>query len=265
MLEITEAQWSRWMAEWFLPFTRVGAFVMVAPIFGAPFVPARLRIVLAAAIAIIIAPWVTVPADLELWSLPGVTVIAQQILIGVGLGFLAQLVFDAVGLAGQLIANSMGLSFAFNVDPLRGAATAAVGQFYVLFVTLTFLALDGHLALLSLLVDGFRTLPIGAQGLGENGLRALLQSGSLLFSGALLLALPGLAALLVANIAFGLISRAAPTLNIFAIGFPITIIFGLLVIEIGLPGLQQGFVDLFGQVTDAMQQLLLVSAAGVGS
>lgn len=253
------------MAEWFLPFTRIGAFVMVAPIFGAPFVPARLRIVLAGGIAVIIAPWVSVPTDLGLWSLPGVAIILQQILIGVGLGFLAQLVFDAVGLAGQLIANSMGLSFAFNVDPLRGAATAAVGQFYVLFVTLTFLALDGHLALLSLLVDGFRTLPIGAQGIGDSGLHTLLHSGSLLFSGALLLALPGLTALLVANIAFGLISRAAPTLNIFAIGFPITIIFGLLVIDIGLPGLQQGFIALYAQVTESMQQLLLASSTEVGN
>lgn len=261
MIEVTEAQWSRWIAEWFLPFTRIGAFVMVAPIFGATFVPARLRIVLAAAIAIVIAPWVSVPPDLAIWSLPGVAVIAQQILIGVGLGFLAQLVFDAVGLAGQLIANSMGLSFAFNVDPLRGAATAAVGQFYVLFVTLIFLALDGHLALLSLLVDGFRVLPVGTQGLGESGLRSLLMSGSLLFSGALLLALPGLTALLVANIAFGLISRAAPTLNIFAIGFPITIIFGLLVIDIGLPGLQQGFIEFVGQVTDAMRELHVVSVS----
>jgi flagellar biosynthetic protein FliR len=180
--------------------------------------------------------------------LPGLQVLAQQVLIGVGIGFVLQLVFDAVGLAGQLLANTMGLSFAFNVDPLRGASTAAIGQFYVVLMVLTFLALDGHLAVIQLVVDGFRTLPVGLQGLGTEGMLRLAASGSLLFSGAVSIALPGLTALLVANIGFGLISRAAPTLNIFAVGFPITIVFGLVVLQIGLPGVQQGFAAMLQQV-----------------
>jgi flagellar biosynthetic protein FliR len=180
--------------------------------------------------------------------LPGLQVLAQQVLIGVGIGFVLQLVFDAVGLAGQLLANTMGLSFAFNVDPLRGASTAAIGQFYVVLMVLTFLALDGHLAVIQLVVDGFRTLPVGLQGLGTDGMLRLAASGSLLFSGAVSIALPGLTALLVANIGFGLISRAAPTLNIFAVGFPITIVFGLVVLQIGLPGVQQGFAAMLQQV-----------------
>jgi flagellar biosynthetic protein FliR len=180
--------------------------------------------------------------------LPGLQVLAQQVLIGVGIGFVLQLVFDAVGLAGQLLANTMGLSFAFNVDPLRGASTAAIGQFYVVLMVLTFLVLDGHLAVIQLVVDGFRTLPVGLQGLGADGMLRLAASGSLLFSGAVSIALPGLTALLVANIGFGLISRAAPTLNIFAVGFPITIVFGLVVLQIGLPGVQQGFAAMLQQV-----------------
>jgi flagellar biosynthetic protein FliR len=186
--------------------------------------------------------------DIDPFSLPGLQVLAQQVLIGVGIGFVLQLVFDAVGLAGQLLANTMGLSFAFNVDPLRGASTAAIGQFYVVLMVLTFLALDGHLAVIQLVVDGFRTLPVGLQGLGTDGMLRLAASGSLLFSGAVSIALPGLTALLVANIGFGLISRAAPTLNIFAVGFPITIVFGLVVLQIGLPGVQQGFAAMLQQV-----------------
>jgi flagellar biosynthetic protein FliR len=170
------------------------------------------------------------------------------VLIGVAIGFVLQLVFDAVGLAGQVLANTMGLSFAFNVDPLRGASTAAIGQFYVVLMVLTFLVLDGHLAVIQLVVDGFRTLPVGLQGLGSEGMLRLAASGSLLFSGAISIALPGLTALLVANIGFGLISRAAPTLNIFAVGFPITIVFGLVVLQLGLPGVQQGFIALLQQV-----------------
>ena len=264
MIDITEAQLSGWIAGWFLPFARIGAFVMVAPLFGATFVPARIRIVLSAGIAILVAPWVAVPQDLKLMSLDGFALIGQQVLIGIALGFIAQLVFDAVGLAGQLLANSMGLSFAFNVDPLRGASTAAVGQFYVLVVTLLFLVLDGHLALLSLLVDGFRTMPISGPGLTGEGLWSVIKIGGLLFSGALQLALPGLTALMVTNIAFGLISRAAPTLNIFALGFPIMIIFGLLVLQIGLPGLQDGFTDLMTQAMNEMRALQNLNTVGGG-
>jgi flagellar biosynthetic protein FliR len=196
----------------------------------------------------LVVPLLPPAPDISPFSLPGLQVLAQQVLIGVAFGFVLQLVFDAVGLAGQLLANTMGLSFAFNVDPLRGASTAAIGQFYVVLMVLTFLVLDGHLAVIQLVVDGFRTLPVGMQGLGADGMLGVAATGSLLFSGALSIALPGLTALLVANIGFGLISRAAPTLNIFAVGFPITIVFGLVVLQIGLPGVQQGFIALLQQV-----------------
>lgn len=248
MLNIAASQLQGWLGDWLWPFFRIAACLMVAPAFGAGFVPPRLRIVLAGAVAWLVVPLLPPAPDIEPFSLPGLQVIAQQILIGVAIGFVLQLVFDAVGLAGQLLANTMGLSFAFNVDPLRGASTAAIGQFYVILMVLTFLALDGHLAIIQLLVDGFRTLPVGMQGLGADGMLRLVASGSLLFSGALSIALPGLTALLVANLAFGLISRAAPTLNIFAVGFPVTLVFGLVVLQLGLPGVQQGFVALLQQV-----------------
>ena len=248
MLNIAASQLQGWLGDWLWPFFRIAACLMVAPVFGAGFVPPRLRIVLAGAIAWLIVPLLPPAPDIAPFSLPGLLVLAQQVLIGVAIGFVLQLMFDAVGLAGQLLANSMGLSFAFNVDPLRGASTAAIGQFYVILMVMTFLALDGHLAVIRLLVDGFRTMPVGLDGLGVDGLMKLVGSGTLLFSGALSIALPGLTALLVANIGFGLISRAAPTLNIFAVGFPVTLVFGLVVLQIGMPGVQQGFISLLQQV-----------------
>jgi len=233
-----------WLNEWFWPFIRIGACLMVAPVFGATYTPARTRLALAVIISLAVGPLLPSPPAVPLFSPEGVVIIAQQLLIGVAIGFLLQLVFDAIGLAGQLLANSMGLSFAFNVDPQRGAATAAVGQYYVIFMLLTFLALDGHLAVIELLVEGFTAMPVSTAGLGTAGLWSLVSLGSVMFSGALKIALPGLTALLVANIAFGLISRAAPTLNIFSVGFPISIVFGLLVLQLGLPGVQAGFLDL---------------------
>ena len=211
-----------WIGDWIWPFFRLAGCLMVAPVFGAGFVPPRVRIVLAGALAWLVVPLLPPAPDISPFSLAGVLVLAEQVLIGIAVGFVMQLVFDAVGLAGQLLANTMGLSFAFNVDPLRGASTAAIGQFYVVLMVLTFLTLDGHLALIRLLVEGFTTMPVGAQGFGADSVLRVVAAGSLLFSGALSIALPGLTALLVANIGFGLISRAAPTLNIFAVGFPVT-------------------------------------------
>lgn len=255
MLQLTTGQLEAWLAQAFWPFVRIGACFMVAPAFGAVFVPARMRIVLAGAVTLIVAPLVQDPG-VPMLSPAGVAVTAQQVLIGVALGFAMQLIFDAVSLGGQLLANSMGLSFAFNVDPMRGASTPALGQIYAILVMLTFLALDGHLAIVETLVDGFRTLPVGTSGFGAEGLWTIVGWGSQLFAGALRVALPGITALLIVNLAFGAISRAAPSLNLFAVGFPITLVFGLVIIIVGLPALQTSFVDLMRDALALMRMLL---------
>ena len=253
MIEISETQFQAWLAAYFWPFVRIGAFFSVAPIFGARFVPARLRIVLAAAVTLLAVPLLPASPDVPVLSLGGALITVQQVLVGVALGFLVQLVFDAVGLGGQLLANGMGLSFAFNVDPMRGASTAAVGQLYLLLITMTFVALNGHLAFLEVVVSGFQTLPVGATGLGGTGTWRVLGFAGQLFAGAVMVALPGMTAMLVVNLAFGVMSRAAPSLNLFAVGFPITLVFGLVVIFVGLPAVQQNFIDLVGSALDAVR------------
>ncbi len=259
MIDITEPQMQTWMATYFWPFVRIASFFTVVPIFGARFVPGRIRILLAAAVTVLAAPMLPAPPAIGLMSVDGVMITIQQVLIGVALGFVVQLVFDAVGLGGQLLANSMGLSFAFNVDPMRGASTAAVGQLYLLLITMTFVAMNGHLAFLEALVEGFRTLPIGAAGFGAPASWLVLTFATQLFAGAVTVALPGMTALLVVNLAFGVMSRAAPSLNLFAVGFPITLAFGLLVIFVGLPAVQQNFIDLVAMALDTVR--LVQSAA----
>ena len=244
MLVITEHQLESWLAMYFWPFARIAGCLMVAPVFGARVVPARIRIVLALAIALLVAPLLAPPPAVTLLSLPSLIITVQQLLIGIVVGLALQFIFDAVSMAGQVLANMMGLSFAQSIDPLHGASSVALGQFYVVIVTLTFLTLNGHLAMIEALVDGFKTLPIGTSGLGGAGIWSFVESAATLFSGALSIALPGVAALLVVNISFGVISRAAPTLNLFAIGFPMTLIAGFVVLFVGLPGLQSGFVGL---------------------
>jgi flagellar biosynthetic protein FliR len=144
----------------------------------------------------------------------------------------------------------MGLSFAFNVDPLRGTGAPVVGQFYTLVATLTFLALNGHIAILHALVDGFTTLPIAIDGLNPEGFWQVALWGAQLFRGALMVALPGVTALLVVNLAFGVVSRAAPSLNLFAIGFPVSLIAGLMIVLAGLPAMQSGFTRLMRDAMD---------------
>lgn len=245
-IALSTGQLESWVAQGFFPFTRVGACLMVAPMFGARFVPTRTRVLLAVAITALVIP--LMPATgIAPFSAQGFVVVAQQLLIGASLGFALQVVFDSLGLAGQMLANSMGLSFAFNVDPLRGSSTAALGQLYIILATLIFLALGGHLALLEVLVQGFGSMPIGGDGFGREGLWAIVLWGGTLFSGAVSIALPGVTALLIVNLAFGVVSRAAPSLNLFAVGFPVSLVVGLLVVLAGIGPLSEGFTQLVAQ------------------
>ena len=252
-IDLTTGQLEGYVAQAFFPFARIGACLMVAPIFGARFVQAKTRIVLAVALTALVVPLLPAPA-IAPFSGQGFVVVAQQLLIGVALGFALQIVFDALGLAGQLLANSMGLSFAFNVDPLRGSSTAALGQLYIILATLVFLALGGHLALIEVLIAGFQPMPIGAT-LPAEALWSIVLWGGTLFSGAISIALPGVTALLIVNLAFGVVSRAAPSLNLFAVGFPISLIVGLVVVLAGMGPLVQGISQLIAQGLQFLREL----------
>jgi flagellar biosynthesis protein FliR len=258
MITLTTQQLHDWLAQLFWPFVRIGACLMVAPAFGATTVPPRVRIVLAASLTLLVAPLLPAPPAVEPLSGAGCVITAQQVVIGAALGFCLQVLFDAVTLGGQLLANSMGLSFAYNIDPLHGgdSSTPALGQLYTVLVMLTFLALNGHLALIETLVRSFSTLPVGTDGLGAAGLHTVAQWGSQLFAGALAIALPGVTALLIVNLAFGVMSRAAPAFNLFAIGLPVSLVFGLIIVGIGLSAVQSTFVELLGRSFAALAQLL---------
>ena len=258
MISFTANQLETWVALLYWPFVRIGSCFMVVPVFGAAPVPPRIRVVLAGAITLLVAPLLPAAPPIAAFSPAGALVTVQQVLIGVALGFCLQILFDAVNLGGQVLGNSMGLSMAMNVDPLHGseASTPAVGQLYTLLVTLTFLALNGHLALIEVLVKSFTTLPVGASGLGVAGLATVVGWGSQLFAGALTIALPGVTALLIVNLAFGVMSRAAPAFNLFAIGLPVSLVFGLVILTVGLPAVQASFLELLARAFEALAQLI---------
>ncbi|MEM6639195.1 MAG: flagellar biosynthetic protein FliR [Pseudomonadota bacterium] len=230
---------------YFWPFVRIGALLMVAPVFSASMVSARVRILIALALTVIVAPLLTLPAEAPSpLSVAGALVTFEQIIVGVAMGLAIQVVFDALILAGQATAMSMGLGFAVAIDPQRGVNVPVVSQYFVMLATLVFLSLNGHLLIIETLFKSFDTMPIGSGGPAREGLWDLVSFGSTLFDGAVRIALPAMISLLIVNMSFGVISRAAPTLNLFAVGFPITMTLGFLIMANTLPGSVDVFVDL---------------------
>ncbi len=177
-------------------------------------------------------------------SAGGLLIGIHQILIGLAMGFILQLVFAAVAVAGESIAMSMGLGFASMIDPQNGIQVPVLSSYYALVTTLLFLALNGHLTLISLLAESFQTLPIALEGLPRKGLWQLVEWASHMFAGAVLVALPALASLLLVNMAFSLITRSAPQLNIFAVGFPIILLLGFILLLLTIHSLTPQFTQL---------------------
>lgn len=240
-MEITQAQLDSWLLQFFLPFARIAGLLMVAPVFGTRGVPIMTRLLLALLICLLVAPLLPAPAPLKPFGAAWFLAVAQQVGIGIAMGFVLQLVFEGVMMGGELVAYSMGLSFAQMADPIRGSNSPVVGQFLLTLAMLLFLAMGGHLIAVQVLADSFRTLPVGTQGLDAERFRALALLGSHIFSGGLRLALPVMVALLAVNLAFGIMSRAAPSLNLMSVGFPAALIAGLLLLHFSLAGLPAAF------------------------
>ncbi|NNF67598.1 MAG: flagellar biosynthetic protein FliR [Gammaproteobacteria bacterium] len=255
-MHLTDTQIIAWLSAYFLPFTRIAAALMVGPVFSARLVPARIRLVLALGLTVVIAPLLpAAPVD-DLFSSTTLLIIFQQVLIGLIIGAVLQMVFDAMVVAGQTAAMSMGLGFAFMIDSQRGVSVPVLSQFFLVLTTLVFLAIDGHLALIQLLADSFITMPVGETGIFTDGIWATVMWGSKLFAGAMLVALPAVAALLVVNLSFGVMSRAAPTLNLFAVGFPITLTIGFVIIMWSLPNLQTATLSMTADAFRFLVELL---------
>ncbi|MBX2878892.1 MAG: flagellar biosynthetic protein FliR, partial [Granulosicoccus sp.] len=216
---------------------------------------ARIRIALALVITLLIVPSLDPMPVLDPLSLDSVIISVQQLIIGVGMGLIVLIVFNAVTMAGEAIAITMGLGFALMNDPQNGAQVPTVSQFYLILATLLFLSLDGHHAVFVLLNDSFTLMPVG-KALQADSFWQISQWGSTVFFGALSIALPALAAMLTANIIMGVMTRAAPQLNLFSVGFPITMTVGFIAILYTLPVFQDVFDNLLVLAGEAIARLV---------
>lgn len=259
MIGVSSIQLEQWLALFAFPLARLGGLMLSAPVFSNAGMPARIRVILTLVLTIALVPALPSPPTLAVASWQGLLVLANQFLLGALLGFILRIAFAAVDTAGQLIGLQMGLSFAMFYDPRSAAQTPVLNEFLGLLATLIFLAMNGHLLIISMLAESFTLMPIGTP-IPLGSYTAVLAWATTLFSAGVLLSLPLVAALLIANIAMGVLSRVAPQLNLFAIGFPVTIVAGFTVLMISLPYFGAALERLFEQSFLVLRQIMHLAA-----
>lgn len=222
----------QYQADLLLPLTRISAMLMVMAGMGGKGIPAPIKTAYAVAFTIMVMPILPPTPFNNLFSFEMVIRVGQQILIGAAIGFVSTIFLQVFVIAGQAIAMQAGLGFASMVDPTNGMNVPAVGQFYLILATLMFWAIDGHIVMLQMVVQSFYLMPITEVWYATGGFRELVDFGGWMFAAALVLALAPIVGMLIINLSFGIMTRAAPQLNIFAIGFPFTMMSGLIVMWI---------------------------------
>jgi flagellar biosynthetic protein FliR len=258
-MSFSEAQLNSWLSAYLWPLMRIGAMLLATPVFYSRQLPVRLRLLLSLILTWLIVPSLPPQPAIDVLSHTGFVIMLQQILIGISMGLILQMVFSALVFGGQVIAYSMGLGFASMVDPQNGVQVPVLAQYYLIFATLLFLTLNAHLLAIDLLVDSFHSLPVAVDGITRNGLYEVVAWGSRMFAGGLLVALPIMGAMLMVNMGMGVVMRAAPQLNIFSVGFPITMLMGFALMWVSLPNVLSVFSDLLEQAFRLIMQLLRVT------
>lgn len=246
-----------WVGQYLWPFFRLASFFMAMPLIGSRNVPRRIRLVLAAFTALLLAPVLPPMPAMDALSWQAIVVVMQQIVIGTALGFFLQLFFQLFILAGQMISMQVGLGMATMMDPVNGGSVPILGQMYLIFASLMFFVLDGHLILLEIFAHSFYSYPVSADPYAILAYVDVAAWGAWLFTSAFAIALPIVTAVLVVNFSFGFISRAAPQMNIFALGFPMTMLMGLAIVWFAVAAFQTLFDTHFSEALGMLRNLVM--------
>lgn len=260
MISFTSAQLNAWLVAFIFPLTRILALIASSPVLGNKQIPIRVKVGLAMLITVIVAPTITVPTDIEPASAQGLFILVMQILVGLAMGFTMRLIFTAVEMAGDLAGMQMGLGFASFYDPVNASYSPVIAQFLGILITLAFLSFDGHLYMIAALVQSFHDFPISATLPAAGAFRTVAEWGTTIFTHALQLAMPLIGALMITNLALGILTRSAPQLNIFAVGFPITLTVGFAALALSLPYLAPMLNHVMHEALDTMQRVTLQMA-----
>lgn len=245
MISLTSAEINAWIVAFFFPLARILALLVSAPPFNNAALSTRVRLLLGLAIALAITPALPGIPAVEPASGLGLLILAQQMIIGVGMGLSMRLVLSAVDMAGTMISNQMGLGFATAYDPDSASQTPVVSEFLGMLALLIFMAINGHLMVIATLTQSFTVLPIASGTVANGTWLNIANAGGIIFSSGVLLALPIVVALLITNIALGVLGRVAPQLNLMAIGFPVTIILGFAALFVSMSQLSPPLLQMF--------------------
>lgn len=233
--------------------TRIGAAMLAAPFFGAASVPVTVRVCATGAVAIFVAAWMPAVATPQaLFSLAGMLAVAGEVVVGLSLGFILQIAFAAPTIAAELIGGGMGMSMAVSADPSGGGQTTAFGQFFSIVLILIFLAMGAHLHWIGLVVESYEAFPPGQTWLGAERFAVIAGFAGSMFETAVRIALPVTLVLLLVQILTGVLSRSAPSLNLFALGLPAGVLAGITALILAAPVIYD---QLAGVVTMSLEQV----------
>jgi len=255
MLDINAAEATAFVGTLIWPFMRISAMLMAVPVIGSRMVSVRIRVALAILISLLVMPLIPAVPAVDPLSVTGLSISIQQVLIGLAMGFILQMVLGVLTIAGEVIAMSMGLGFASMVDPANGVNVPVLSQFFLIMGTLLFLALGGHTMIIQLVVSSFQTLPVAATGIERSSFMLIVSFASQMFIGAAWVALPALISILVITLAMGIMTRAAPQLNIFSVGFPVTMLMGFIILMLVMPSILPRFNQLLLQGMQLSQKI----------
>jgi flagellar biosynthetic protein FliR len=239
MIHFTSTQIETWIGAFFWPFVRVLAMLSAAPVFGMGSVPVLLRVGLSVLVAVAIAPALPLMPPVQFGTAAAWMLVVQQVLVGGAIGLSMTLILSAVQLAGGVVGLQMGMGFATLFDPVQGVQVTSLASFLNMLTLLLFLAVNGHLVLLAVIARSFSLLPVAPNlALAAPTWQILAQAGTTIFSLGLALSAPVLGVLLIANLGLGVLTKLAPQLNLFAIGFPMFFILGFLALYLVMPVMQ---------------------------
>jgi flagellar biosynthetic protein FliR len=247
-----------WLTQYALPFARISGMLMAMVIIGTRTVSPRIRLFLSLSIVVVAMPLLPEVSHFDLFSLNAVIQITLQTFIGIAIGLVTRIVFETFVIAGQTVAMQTGLGFASLIDQNTGVSVPALGQMFVMMMTLIFLSLDGHLKLIEIVIVSFESLPIDQSALFFVQLDRLIYWTEIMFTTAFMMVLSAIVALLVMNLSLGVMTRSAPQLNIFAVGFPIMTVVGLSIIWLLLKSFLPFFINQVDRGNTMICQLLFM-------
>ncbi len=241
-----------------LIFVRVTGLFVISPIFGRQNLPAYYKIGFSFMMSIILSYTVSFPSLAAYNSMPlYIILLAKEFIIGLAIGYLSYFILTSIYLAGQMIDLHIGFGMVSVFDPDTNIQIPVTANFYFILTMLMFLAIDGHHLLICTLTDSFSILPIGSKLIIEqNMLNFVLKLFGSVFAISFKIAAPVTAAVLIADLALGVLAKAVPQVNVFIVGLPLKIFIGLLVIFFTLTAFRNIVHVLMGGMQDEIVSFL---------